>query len=351
MSRTKSSSRLCLSIALLLLAAALAAGAESAAPTTPQPPQQQSKIWGWWPLLPWDRQATVASPLADSLNAPFDLSRKGKVGEQRRYQIRRTNLTVGRTGAPASRMVAEAQLLRTLVREVEPGLWVEQCEWERFAAAQAMTPDDYPAPQELPSARGISFEFSPRAFDYVNAPADFARVGDEMAGYLLKVLTMDAMGWDAILLTLRDQFGKEIRIGDTWRETKWEPWDISRVGGEGLIGQYQAGEMQVSVAGITRRQGQPCLLIWFSMEGNKVTQRVDNPMFAMEMEATEYFRGEMTVSLLDGHVVGMELTGPLPCVLKMGFGGQPATEQPIGAIIQQVSMWEIPVAGEKAPAG
>jgi hypothetical protein len=30
----------------------------------------------------------------------------------------------------------------------------------------------------------------------------------------------------------------------------------------------------------------------------------------------------------------------------IAFGGQPPTEQPIGAIIQQVSMWEIPAAAQ-----
>jgi len=328
---------ICVAVLLAAVASALAEG-EAGPPEAPA----RSAIWGWWPVLPWDAQAVGDSSLGSVLDQPINLARRGKVGDQHRYQVKRVNLTVDREGKVVSRVTAEADLARTLVREAEPGLWIEQCEWERFAAAQAMTPNDYPTPQELPSARGIAFEFSPRTFDYVNAPADFARVGDEMAGYLLKVLTMDAMGWDAILLALRDEFKEGIHIGDTWRQTSWEPWDISRVGAEGSVGQYHAGEMQVSVAGLTRLQGQPCALIWFSMEGNKVTQKLDNPMFSMDMGATEYFRGELSVSLLDGHVVGMELTGPLPCVMKMGFGGQPPAEQPIGAIIQQVSMWEIP---------
>lgn len=362
MSRTRSHTMLGISIALLLLVAVLAAGpssasgpsraeprdgADSAAPVAPQSSPEQSKVWGAWPVLPWDDQSVGPSPWAHVLNRPLALARRGKPGEERRYQIKRTNLTVDRQGAAINRMIAEGQLHRTLLREAEPGIWVEQCEWERFAVAQGMTPSDYPTPQELPGAQGISFEFSPRTFDYVNPSADFARVGDEMSGYLLKVLTMDAMGWDAILLGLREEKGDKVRIGDSWRETKWEPWDITRVGAEGTVGQYQAGELQVSVVGLTRRQGQPCLLIWFSMEGNKVSQKMESPTFAMDMLATEYFRGELVVSLRDGHLVGMELSGPLPCILKLGFGGQPATEQPIGAIIQQVSMWEIPTAPQK----
>ncbi len=255
-----------------------------------------------------------------------------------------------REGKPVSRMIGEAELSRTLVREVEPGLWEEQCRWERFATGMGMSPDDYPTPQELPNARGISFDFSPRTFDYVNPPADFARVGDEAAGYLLKVLTMDAMGWDSILLSLRDESGGKVRIGDISRHSEWEPWDITAVTGEGSVGTYHAGEMQMGIAGLTRRGGEPCVLIWFSMEGNEVIQKIDTPQVAVNMRSTEYFRGEITASLVDGRVVAMEIWGPLPCVMKMGFGGQPPTEQPIGAIIQQVSMWEIPASSkEEAP--
>ena len=251
-----------------------------------------------------------------------------------------------REGKPLSRMVAEAQILRTLVREAEPGLWVEQCEWERFAAGMGMTPNDYPTPQEVPQARGISFEFSPRTFDYVNAPIDFSTLGNEASGYLLKVLTMDVMGWDAVLLAVRDESKGAARIGDMWRQSEWEPWDITSVSGEGSIGQYHAGEMQTSIAGLTRVNGEPCVLIWFSMEGNRVTQNMDTPQFALDMKSTEYFRGEIAASLLDGRVVSMEIWGPLPCVMKMGFGGQEPAEQPIGAIIQQVSMWEVPMDTE-----
>jgi hypothetical protein len=165
---------------------------------------------------------------------------------------------------------------------------------------------------------------------------------DEVFGYLLKVLTMDAMGWDAVLLSLRDEFRGQVHIGDMSRQVDWKPWDITRVGGEGTVGQYHVGEMQVSVVGLTRFQGEPCVLIWVSMEGNRVTQKMDTPQLTLNMKSTEYFRGEIAASLLDGRLVGMELWGPLPCVMEMGFGGQPPKEQPIGAIIQQVSMWEVP---------
>ncbi len=338
-------------VVLLLLVATGAAAAGEGESAAPQPPADQSEIWGWWPVVPWDKQPVEAAAWTEILNQPLDLTRKGKAGEQHRYQIKRVNLTVDREGKVISRMTAEAELARTLVREAEPGLWVEQCEWQSFATAMGMGPDEYPSLQEFPNARGISYEFSPREFDYVNPPADFGRVGDDAVGYLLKVLTMDAMGWDTVLLTLRDEAGSKVHIGDTWRHAAFEPWDITSATGEESVGQYHAGEMQTSIAGLTRFRGEPCVLIWFSMEGNEVTQKMDTPQVALDMKSTEYFRGEIAASLVDGRVVAMEIWGPLPCVMKMGFGGEPPTEQPIGAFIQQVSMWEVPAVAQEQPSG
>lgn len=258
-----SGSTLSMWVVVLLLAAMSAAAAGEGEPAPGEVTADRSAIWGSWQVVPWDGQEAVGSPWADVLNRPLDLSRKGKAGERHRYQIKRVNLTVDREGKAVSRMVAEAQLLRTLVREAEPGIWVEQCEWERFATGMGMGPNDHPTTQELPQARGISFEFSPRTFDYVNAPADFSRLEYEAAGYLLKVLTMDVMGWDAVLLSVRDQSNGEAHIGDMWRHSEWEPWDITSVIGEGTVGQYHAGEMQTSIAGLTRVKGEPCVLIWF----------------------------------------------------------------------------------------
>lgn len=335
----------CGMILVLVVAAGPAAG--QSGQTAPHSPEGESKIWGWWPLIPWDAQPVRDPAWAKALNEPIDLARKGEAGERFRYRIKRINLSVDREGRILNRMVAEGELARALLREAEPGIWVERCVWETYAAAQGMGPNDYPVPQDLLGEKRIAFEFSPRTFDYGNPPGDFESVGPEVFGTLLKVLTMDAMGWDAVLLSLRDEFGGQVRIGDISRQVDWEPWDISRVGAEGTVGQYEVGEMQVSVVGLTRFRGEPCVLIWISMEGNRVTMKMDTPQVAMNMKSTEYFRGEIAASLLDGRLVGMELWGPLPCVTEMGFGGQPPKEQPIGAIIQQVSMWEVPAEPKK----
>lgn len=72
-----------------------------------------------------------------------------------------------------------------------------------------------------------------------------------------------------------------------------------------------------------------------------MTQPMDTPQVALNMRSTDYCRGEMAASLLDGRLIAMELWGPLPCVMEMGFDRQTPKEQPIGAIIWQVSIWEV----------
>ena len=310
----------------------------------------RSKIWGWWPEVPWDDRPVSAPAWAEFLNRPISLVRKGKSGDKHLYRIRRINLTVDREGKAVSRITAEGELSRTLVEETQPGVWTEICKWERFAAAQGMGLKSYPSLKELPSARGVSFEFLPRSFNYVNPQVDFSRVDDDALGYLLKILTIDAMGFDSIILSLRDRFEEQIRIGETSRHTEWKPWEITHPGSEDKSVSYHAGELQTSVIGLTRFCGEPCVLVWFSMEGNSVIGNMETTQFTMNMKSTEYFRGEIAASLLDGRLVGFEFWGPLPCVMEMGFGGKKPTEQPIGAIIQQVSMWEIPSIPEKDPS-
>jgi hypothetical protein len=343
----RSQNILILCFAVLVLTASAVSNSGQPQTEESKTPPEKSMIWGWWPQVPWDDQPVSRSTWADILDKPIDINRRGKPGDAFLYRIKRINLTVDRQGNVISRMVAEGELSRELISEKEPGVWVERCMWEHFAAAQGMSAKEYPEPQEMPGARGLTFEFYPRTFDYINPPVDFTKVGDEAMGFLLKVLTMDAAGWDSILLAFRDEFGGKVRIGDTLRQTDWEPWDITSVDEESTTGTYHMGETQFSIAGLTRFHGEPCMLVWFSMEGNRVLHKMENPQVSVDMKSTEYFRGELAASLLDGHLVAMELWGPLPCVLKMGFGGDPPTEQPIGAIIQQVSMWEIPSARKK----
>jgi hypothetical protein len=106
-------------------------------------------------------------------------------------------------------------------------------------------------------------------------------------------------------------------------------------------GRYQLGEATTTVAGITRCLGVPCALIWNSAEGNSVEQKTSSPQFTMHMDGTEYFRAELAVSLLDGHIVAAEVWGPVISVIELGLSKQQAKELPNAGVLQQVSLWEV----------
>jgi len=303
----------------------------------------EGQVWAVPLVLPWDEQAVKSADWSQFLDRKLDLTRKGKAGETRWYEFRRENLMYARIGTPMNRMVAQGRVKRTLQREEQPGWWRERVEWTSFSVAQTQGATDAPAVQEIPGARGIGFDFFPKQFDYVNIPADFSGTGNDLSGYLMKVASMDTMGFDAIAMSVREASKDAVQIGQTTRMARWqESTHIGQVTKEGEAGQYRLGEMAVSVAGITRRNGEPCLVVWFQVDSSDVKQDVSSEQMTMRMHGTEYFRGEMAVSLLDGHVVAGELFGPLPWVMEMGFGGQPPKEQPIAGVIQQVSLWEVP---------
>jgi hypothetical protein len=293
-------------------------------------------------VLPWDQIAVKGPAQAEALNQEFGLVRTGKAGEQRRYQFRRENLTLDREGRIIQRMLFEGTLRRTLQEERQPGVWAERIEWERFGAAQSQGPKDRPVVKDLPGAKGFTFDFFPPTFDYLNPPGDYTKLGDPMMGYSLKVVMMDVAGFEALRKAAQEDGARALRIGETKTMPRWQQSMRIRPGeGAGGGGDYLLGALTVSVAGVTRRNGEPCLLLWFTAEGNDVTQDVENPQMTMHMHGTEYFRGTLAASLVDGRVVAGELWGPLPTVMKMGFGGQPATEQPMSGFMQQVSMWEV----------
>lgn len=301
------------------------------------------QLWTERPVLPWDSQAVGEGDWAGLLDAKLDISRRGKEGETRHYRIRRENVMYDRIGHPASRTLAQATIERRLLRETEPGWWAERVTWTDFKAHSTQAPGEVPAPQEVPGAAGLSYEFLPKAFDYVNIPADFSGIADPMAAYLVKVMAMDLMGFDALTTALRDRSGDAVQVGMTSIDPRWQQGiDITQPTSVDPAGRYLLNELIVSVAGVTRRGGQPCLLVWFAAEGNDVNHDFSAGPVTMKFRGTEHFWGEMAISLRDGHVVGGELRGPLPWKMEMGMGGQPPQEMPVFGVIQQVSVWEVP---------
>lgn len=322
---------------VLLAACAAAAGDESGAA-----PPVESVVWGDAVAMPWDDQRVDGSAEERLLNTAFDLTRRAEPGEVRVYETRRVNITCGPKGEILNRTVSEARVRRTAVEETGPGIWRQRIEWERFAWGMGVGPDQHPEAAEMPGARGIAYDFTPGDFDHVDIPAEFERVGDPMIGYQMKVLAMDVHTWDGLIDTVREKLGPSVNIGASTRSGFGASATISEVGGAGEVGEYRFGENALTLAGVTRCQGEPCALIWYAADGNGVSQKMSSPAVALEMEGTEYFRALITVSLRDGHLVAGELWGPVVTEMKLGFGGQPPELQPISAIVGSVSIWEVP---------
>ncbi len=329
----------CIVVGVVGLVASGVAARAAEAPAAPAMPEGQ--VWTEPPVLPWDQTAAQGASWATALNQEFSLARKGKAGEQRHYRFRRENLTLDRQGRILQRTLFEGALRRTLQEERQPGVWAERVEWEHFGTAQSQGPKDKPPVKELPGAKGFTFDLFPPTFDYLNPPGDYTKLGDPMLGYSLKVAMMDVAGFEALRMAVREDPKRTVQIGEATTMPRWQQsMQIKPSRGAEAGGDYLLGGMTVSVLGLTRRHGEPCLLLWFAAEGNDVKQDVENPQMTMHMHGTEYFRGTLAVSTVDGHIVAGELWGPLPTVMKMGFGGQPATEQPMSGFLQQVSMWE-----------
>lgn len=332
-------------LALVLVVCAVLAVAK---PTlAAEGPAATGQLWTERPVLPWDEQAVGKGEWASLLDRKLDLSRRGKAGETRRYRVRRENVMYDRIGQPLTRMLAEGLVERTLLRETEPGVWTERITWLKFASHNTQVPGEVPAPQEVAGAAGLSYEFAPKTFDYVNIPADFSRIQDSMAAYLIKVMAMDYTGFDALAAMVRPG-AAATGIGATHIEPRWQQGiEITRPAAADTVGRYLLSEMIAAVAGVTRRNGEPCALIWFAAEGNNVEHDFTTGPVTMKFRGTEHFWGEVAVSLRDGRVVGGELRGPLPWRMEMGLGGEAPKEMPTYGVVQQVSVWEVPAERAK----
>ena len=111
------------------------AGAEPLCANVAQGALVRSSVWGLRNRPPWLADERPAGERTTGLGRII-LARRGQPGETRRWSIRRSNLSLGRDGAVTTVIVAEGTVRRTLVKEVEPGLWEEEITWERFAYGQ-----------------------------------------------------------------------------------------------------------------------------------------------------------------------------------------------------------------------
>lgn len=338
-----------LGIVIAALGCVLAAGCDAAPRSQHEGIKalgRSGTVWTHAPIQPWDNVKGRKSDFKGVTGENLTLTRKGKAGEVRRYMIRRQHLMLDRRGKIVYRTVCEGIVRRTLTRELEPGVWADRTEWERFAASPSQIPTLDPKPAEVIEARGISYEYSPRTFDYLNPPGDYNRIKNPMTAYEMKVVGMDVAGFDAIVLGVTRSGPHS--VGDVMEEGAWnEGSKIGDAGNREMVGSYKLGESVTSVIGITHRNSIPCALLWYSAEGNRVKQESKSPQLAFRMNGTEYFRGTVAVSLKDGHIVAAELWGPVVNTIEVGIGSQSMAELPIAAVLQQVSMWEIPVTRKR----
>lgn len=304
--------------------------------------QPESSVWGELAPLPFDDQAVNGEGLADALNRSIDLARKGSAGEERVWWIRRTNLTLDRSGQIVRRMVAEGDVSLTLVEETRPGRWIEQVVWERYAFGSSQGPADVPIPEEIEAARGVGFEYGASDFDPVNISGDFGRLGTGIEAMMLKVLSMDVSTWHPIVTRLRDTFDDAPTIGARLSAAGWEEaTEMVAPDEKHSAGSYRLGEMWSVVGGLTRFQGEPAALILFSAEGNGVEQRVLADASAVTIAGIEYFRGMMTVSLVDGRGLAGTLWGPLNATFQISAGDSAPVELPLSGVLQEVTFREI----------
>jgi len=334
-----------LGIAVLFLMGAAGAGSLSAPPGGQadggKPAAPAPFRWPLEVVRPWDEAAVRPSAWSDALNAACDLRLRGRAGQEHLYRIWRQNVAYDQYGRPFSATVSSAECRHTLLRETGPGRWVQKIAWESFAYGESSSPGGEPKARAFEKARGIAYEYDPATFDPLNPPGDFGRLGEPLAAYALKVLGMDTAMFDSLPLAFVRPSGDGVGIGVSAGSAGPASTAAIGKGGTGEVsGSYGLAGSTVSVAGLTRCLGQPCALILYSSEGNSIKQDMGSGPGAMRMEGTEYFRGSMAVSLLDGHVVAGELSGFIPMV--MAVPGQAPTASPVLGVLQQVSLREVP---------
>ncbi len=308
------------------------AGKEGPAPSRFPGPRQA--------VRPWDEAPVGPSPWAEALNGAFDLRLRGQAGQEHRYEIWRQNVNYDKIGRPVGKTISIATCRHALLRETRPGIWTQKIIWEKFAYGSSISASAEPVPKEIEAARGIAYDYFPPAFDIINPPGDFARIGEPLTAYALKVLCMDMAMFDSLPLKLTAGTKAGVRIGDSAENGGWT--DALKIGEKKtreVTGTYQLGGAAVGIAGLTRCQGEPGILICYSSEGNAIKQEMGGGTAALRMEGTEYFRGSLTVSLVDGHVVAGELSGFVPMVI--GAPGQAAAEIPVKGVLQQVGLREV----------
>jgi len=265
-----------------------------------------------------------------------------------RYEIKRTNLTVDRQGRILSRMTAEGSLSRTLLRETEPGFGPNGSSGKDSPPLRGWEPGNIRFPWTFRGPRPV-LRLRPADVRLRQRAGRFHQ--GRRRGQRLPAQGPDhgRGGLDAVILSLRDHFGGRVRIGDTMRNVNFEPWDITRVGARARSANITPAKCRsVSSLDPFPRRALPSPMAFHGRERGD-PENGDAPVLH-GYEEHRIFPGrdrrrlERRPPPRDGDLGSASLHH------GMGFGGQPAKEQPLGAIIQQVSLWEV-AAGEATKPG
>jgi len=319
----------------LLLSLLIALPPDSCAPLAGSP-LVHSTVWGLRNLPPW--LASDRSPDVASTEGAILLDRRGQPGETRRWFVRRSNLSLGPEGGVTRVGIAEGTVARTLVEEVEVGLWEEEIRWERYAYGEADDPLAETPLREVPEVVGLTYRRGPGT---LGVPADrLAAAAPDVAGPMLQALALDVATWRSPVETLREALGPRVDPGD-WTCRPPDEAALEDLDAEATGLTYQLGESLVAAVGWTVVDGERAALLWFAFEGNRVRQALDLGPDLFSLAGTEYFRGFVALSVEDGRPLAGSLTGPLVSRTRIGPAGTEGQDLPMSGILQEVSFREV----------
>lgn len=271
------------------------------------------------------------------LASGFSLGQEGRPGTTLRYLVRRENRTLDRQGRTAGWTVAEGVVARTLLEELEPGIWRERFEWTRYAFAEAQGMEERPEPVDRPEVAGTAFEAVPRTSDHGQLPeVETGAAGKDNAMMILGIMGLDALTWDGMMGLLLADLGDRAHLGAR-AERAAEPEALEL--GTGM--RYRIGATEVEVAGVTRVDAEPALLVSFQVDGARLEHQAEVGAMSLDIRGTEFFAGQATFSLDDGRLLEGELWGPVISRTELTPAGAEPRELPVGGTLQRVWMREI----------
>lgn len=274
-----------------------------------------------------------AQPSLASLDEGVWLARIGRSADSTVYRIHRRNLALAADGSVFSVIEASGTLVRTLLEEVEDGVWRESVAWREYRYGQRGAGSPTAETRPVEEARNLTYVVDPRARypDALRVPTQALEPGPEAT--LFSVLVLDAWSWDGLLHELRRAGHSRVRPGTVYSLEGWEAAREVGPDATGLEGRYRLSAMQVTVVGLAAcGTVGGCLRLSFRTDANRVVQDVQG----MQVDGREYFVGTADFSLGDGSLVSGAIFGPLIATFTAN-----GAALPIGSVLQSVTIGRV----------